>query len=431
MKIGVLASYPDTRRDICDLLNLLSQEHNLVLYARDFEAKKFSLLLTAATVITVTPSIGFTRFFKILWQFVYLVLGQIPVSRYNYYMTEHIKLLNSGYKKGPKFIQSTLLSLSKITPKIISYDQYLNGLLWFKTTIKIEPDIDVFLCFTEISNDEIFSKILKQNKPVWTYVYSWDHPCKMKTFSKRTNYLVWNEGLKNDLINLQNIHADQIQVWGATQFTYIENFLHCKPSESQNLPYHFSYIYLGCATGYDKLARQEVKYCVQIAKQLNEILPDWKLVFRPYPFQNNQKIYQPLLDLPNVVFDKSISINDKLSAIQHARAFFHFGTTMGYEAGYFDTPSFLIDLVNQKTDKLIYGFIHQYQNDKYLNAGPDSLVIKDWTELEEIIKNLSNQKTYRYSNTKTRASTRLHTLPTLAEKLIKLISLNNNHKITA
>jgi hypothetical protein len=431
MKIGVLASYPDTRRDICDLLNLLSQEHDLVLYARDFEAKKFNLLLTATIIIPVTPFAGFTRFLQILWQFVYLVLGQIPVSRYNYYMTEHIKLLNSGYKKGPKFIQSTLLSISKITPKIISYDQYLNVLSWFKTTIEIQPDIDVFLCFTEISNDGVFSKILRQNKPVWTYVYSWDHPCKMKTFSKRTNYLVWNEGLKNDLIHLQNINADQIWVWGVTQFTYIEQFLHCKPSESENLSYPFSYIYLGCATGYDQLAKQEVKYCVQIAKQLNEILPDWKLVLRPYPFQNNQKIYQSLLASPNVVLDKNISINDKLSAIQHARAFFHFGTTMGYEAGYFDTPSFLIDLVNKTTDKLLYGFIHQYQNDKYLNTGPDSLVIKDWAALVEIATNLSHQKTYLYSNTKTRASTPLHTLPNLAEKLTKLISSNNNYKITA
>jgi hypothetical protein len=426
MKIGILASYPDTRRDICDLLNLLSQEHDLILYARDFETEKFKLLLTATIIIPVAPFTGFTRFFQILWQFVYLVLGQIPVSRYNYYMTEHIKLLNSGYKKRPKFIQSTLLSISKITPKIISYDQYLNVLSWFKTTIEIQPDIDVFLCFTEISNDGVFSKILRQNKPVWTYVYSWDHPCKMKTFSKRTNYLVWNEGLKNDLIHLQNINADQIQVWGVTQFTYIEQFLHCKPSESESLPYPFSYIYLGCATGYDQLAIQEVKYCVQIAKKLNEILPDWKLVLRPYPFQNNHKIYQPLLDSPNVVFDKSISINDKLSAIQHAKAFFHFGTTMGYEAGYFDTPSFLIDLVNQTTDKLLYGFIHQYQNDRYLNTGPDSLVIKDWAALVEIATNLSHQKTYLYSNTKTRAFTQLHTLPNLAEKLTKLISSNNN-----
>jgi hypothetical protein len=342
MKIGILAPYLDTRSDICDLLNLLNQDHTIVLYIRDSDMKKFDGLFNDIPLVSIPSVAGFTTFFQLIWQYLYLLLGRIPVSRYNYYMTERIKLLNSGYKKWPRFVQASLLSLSKITPKIISYDLYLHGLSWLKAPLKIQPDIDVFLCFTEIYNDRIFSEILKQGKPVWTYVYSWDHPCKMKTFSKQTNYLVWNKGIKNDLITLQGIHAKQIHVWGATQFTFIENFLYYKSSETQSIPYNFSYIYLGCATGYDKLAEQEVKYCIQIAKQLEELLPDWKLVFRPYPFQNNQKVYQLLHDLPNVVFDVSKSVYDKLTIIQHAKAFFHFGTTMGYEAGYFETPSFLI-----------------------------------------------------------------------------------------
>jgi hypothetical protein len=359
----------------------------------------------------------------------YLLLGHIPVSRYNYYMTERIKMSNSGNEKWLKFVQLSLLSLSKFTPKIINYDQYLHGLSWLKSPVEIYPDIDVFLCFTEIYNDWIFSKLLEQHKPVWTYLYSWDHPCKMKTFSKRTNYLVWNEALRKDLIDLQKIDAGQIHVWGATQFTYIEKFLRHKTSEIRNNTYDFPYIYLGCATGYDTLATQEVKYCIEIAKQIKTVLPDWRLVLRPYPFQNNQTIYQPLRGLSNVIFDDSNSVINKLSTIQHAKAFFHFGTTMGYEASYFHPPSFLIDFVDKTTDKLLYGFVHQYQNDKYLNAGSDSLVIKSKTSLTEILKNLSAGKSEMYSNVQTRASTSLHSLSVLTEKLISLIDINTNSKM--
>jgi hypothetical protein len=426
MKIGVLAHHLDTRKDLRDLLNLLSQDHDLVAYIRESDAPEIDKLLPAITVISIPVLKGKSRIFQLIWQYIYLLFGKLPASKNNYYLTERNKLLNSFYKKWSRAIQSSLLFLSRLTPKIASYDQYLDLYSRFKITFKPDADIDIFLCFTEISHDWIFAKIMQENKPVWTYVYSWDHACKMKTFSKRTNYLVWNEGIKDDLITLQHINAEKIKIWGATQFTPIEQFFKSEKTDFENNFYHFPYIYIGCATGYDALARQEVKYCRQIADALLAALPDWKLVLRPYPFQKNINIYKSLITLPNVVIDKSIAPNDKFQKIKNARAFFHFGTTMGYEAIYFDTPSFLLDIADQKNDVLLYGFVHQYQNDKYLNT-TDSLVIKSDDELNNIFQNLARPQTGHFPVSKIRSATPLQSLPDLAAKLISIITINSTN----
>lgn len=424
MKIGVLAHHLDTRKDLCDLLDLLSRNHEVVVYLHESKAQKISELLPVLTIIPIPLLTGITRIFQLIFQYTYIVFGKLPASSYNYYLTERIKLLNSNYKKWSKFIQSYLLLLSKVSPKIISYDRYLDLILRFKKSFTIDADVDIFLCFTEISDDWIFAKIIQENKPVWTYVYSWDHPCKMKTFSKRANYLVWNNEIKADLIKLQHIKAEKIQIWGSTQFATIEQFFKSEKTDMENNPYDFSYIYLGCATGYDALASQEVKYCYQIADLLKSILPNWKLVIRPYPFQKNKDIYKSLTTLSNVVFDECESSNEKFVRIKNAKAFFHFGTTMGYEAIYFDTPSFLIDMADPKKDAFLYGFVHQYQNDKYLNA-TDSLVIKSGNELINIFQNLTREQPGVYLNPKIGLSTPLRSLPVLMEELFSLMNTHN------
>lgn len=430
MKIGVLAHYLDTRKDLLDLLNLLSQDHIVVAYVRKADIPKIAKLLPVISVIPFPEFRGLSRIYELLWQYTFLVFGILPASKYNYYLTERIKLLNSSYKKWSGFIQSSLLALSSVTPKIITYDQYLDSIPWSKNDFKIDSDIDVFLCFTEISNDRIFAKIIQENKPVWTYVYSWDHPCKMKTFSKRTNYLVWNEGIKEDLITLQFIEKEKIQILGATQFAAIEHFLKPGNSHPKDSLHNFPYIYFGCATGYDALARQEVKYCHQIADILNAVLPDWKLVIRPYPFQKNRDIYMPLRNLLNVVFDESTDPDDKFFNIKNAKAFLHFGTTMGYEAMYFDTPSFLLDIADQRKDTLLHGFVHQYQNDKYLNT-TDSMVIKSCNDLFDFFENLARGQTEFYSNSKIKSDTPIFSLSVLAENLISHIHFHNANSIAS
>jgi len=425
MKIGVFAQYIDTRQDIVEVIRRLALKHEIVVYARQTDIDKFNTVLSEKITVSQIPDFsGYIKIFMLVWQYLYLLLGQIPDSRYNYYMTEKIKLLNPGLKYNQRIISKILLTLSKITPDFISYDQYLDGLLLIKNSSKTPFDIHVFLCFTEIYHDWMLTQILSQNKPVWIYVYSWDHPCKMKTFSKRAKYLVWNEGIKNDLIDIQNINPEKIFVLGATQFAYIDAFWAAKSKPQYPALIDSPYVYLGCATGYDRLANQEIKYCVQIAALLLEILPKWKLVVRPYPFLKNTQVYHPLSCYSNVILDTVRNHNsrhEKFEKIRDAKAFFHFGTTMGYEAAYFETPSFLIDLADSVKDSLLNGFVHQYQNDKYLNQPAGSNVIKSKEELATVLINISGKKADLYHNKNLRKTMKLQSFDLLSDKLMTLI----------
>ncbi len=434
MKIGVLAQYLDTRSDVRDMLQALAQHHTLTVYLKSSDFSRIAPLLPAGVqIVAIPPAPSFLiRLLLIGWQYAYLVFGKIPRSRYNYYMVERIRLHNKDMGRVARSIQRVLVGLSHYVPHWISYDTYLKGLSWLPAPIQLEADIEVFFCNTQIYDDRLYAHILAQQKPVWTYVYSWDHPCKMKTFSKRTRYLVWNEGLQEDLIQLQGIDPARIQVWGATQFSYVHSYLQQEvPPES---PYPFPYVYLGFATGYDALVAQEVEYVVRIAEAMGKVLPDWKLVVRPYPFQKAWDLYASLRNRSNVVFDDQFrtsahslavaydGVQDKLWKIQNARAFLHFGTTMGYEACYFDTPSCLMAFVEPEPDELLHGFVHQYQNDKYLHQTEFANVVTTRPQLESLLTLVSTQpeRLLQY-NKKIRHLTPLRSLDDMTRDLLLVL----------
>lgn len=433
MRIGILAQYLDTRADVRDLIRLLALENEIVIYLKASDAERITPMLSPNQRTVVLPRANFgVRILLLLWQYVYLAFGKIPRSRYNYYMVEHIRLSNKAVGSLARFVERSLITLSKYVPQFISYDAYLGGLSRLPAPLALDADIDVFFCNTQIYDDWLYAHILRQSQPVWTYVYSWDHPCKMKTFSRRTRYLVWNEGLKNDLIQLQGIDSASITVWGATQFSYLE--AHRASVDASTSSYPFPYLYLGFATGYDELVVQEVRYVVSIAQTLAQILPDWKLVVRPYPFQRQWDLYAPLREIPNVIFDDSFRKNaddlavkvnantDKLQKIRHARAFLHFGTTMGYEACYFDVPSCLMALVDSERDALLHGFVHQYQNDRYLNVRNSPNVATSQAQFENLLWILAaNPVSLLAYNQKIRQAMPLRPLSDLVRQLLHTV----------
>jgi uncharacterized protein YqgQ len=395
-KIGIVAQYLSSRNDIREIIQELAKYHDITLFLRkaDFH--------TAMEGIEVREIVKTTSFRNFILQRFFSLFGIIPKSRQNYYITEAFKLANTKTYWIFKAEKKLLLFLSRYLPKWISYDTYLRWVDYNpQTNIS---GLDVFLCFSEIYDDLLLSQLLEAQKKVVVYVYSWDHPCKMVRFSQRTSqYLVWNQGLKEDLIQLQNIPAEKITVIGATQLAYLKEF---QDSGQWHEPYGFDYIYFGCATGTIELVQQEVQIIHQIAQLLQTTFPQLKLVVRPYPFLQAWKLYAPLKEYSNVLFDDGYresnhtfaldraAIYDKFAKIDAALAFLHLGTTMGFEATYFSTPVLQIDFpMTQQSFLNIHDFIHQYQNDKYLflNQFPNVITsIEDLkTKLNALLKDPS------------------------------------------
>ncbi|MBD0255409.1 MAG: hypothetical protein ICV83_06790 [Cytophagales bacterium] len=392
-KIGVVAQYLDSRNDIREVIRHLAQNHQVQLYLRKNDLEK-AVPGTAVREITARRK---TLKNELLARLFYL-FGQIPRSRQNYFIVEQFKIANTKTRRLFKLEKKTLLFLSRFLPRFISYDQYLDWLDYSPTTPV--ADVDAFLCFTEIYDDAFLKHLLRTGKPTFVYVYSWDHPCKMPRFSRRVQrYLVWNEGLREDMVQLQGIPCTHVRVVGSSQLAYIAEFR--KDPAADAPPFPFDYLYFGCATGTPGLVKQEVGIIAQLAAALAEAFPGLRLVVRPYPFLGAWHLYEPLRAYDNVYFDDAYrttsssaaltrqQIYEKFVKIKHAKAFIHIGTTMGYEATYFDTPVLQVNFqVPGGGAENLHGFIHQYQNDKYLMPEGYPNVVTDARDFREKITRL-------------------------------------------
>ncbi len=287
----------------------------------------------------------------------------------------------------------TLLRWSQKLPKFISYDFYLRRLRYQAGTQL--NDIERFICFTALADDYLLARLLNEKKSVRVYVYSWDHPCKHTCFSQRATYACWSEGIREDVVSLQKISPKQVKVTGASQFGYIHEYLHLPKLTQRALP--FRYIYFGCAIGISELVPDELRLIELLSKVLLRVQPNWMLLIRPYPVLANWEHYEALRKLPNVVFDDAFRMQDasvqedniqkKYTTIKQAEAFFHLGTTMGLEACFTETPSFILDFgYTSKEGLSLYNFIHQYQNDRHLIQEAPQNAIRSEAHLAEVLQ---------------------------------------------
>jgi hypothetical protein len=106
---------------------------------------------------------------------------------------------------------------------------------------------------------------------------------------------------------------------------------------------------------------------------------------------NDWNLYSPLIAASNVEMDDAYrrtpfadfkaASYDKFNKIKGSRLLLHSGSTIGLEACLLGTPSLLVDFGygKNRSGLSVYGFIHQFQNEKYLlNEGlglksPESL----------------------------------------------------------
>ncbi len=401
MKLGLVVHFFDFRNDVRQWILSLAKFYKVVLFVRpqDFETLKAMSPPDLEIRIVREKKHGF---WNRIWEAAFRFFGKLPESRQNFYLMEQFKIsVIHGEEKGKPV--SRMLDFAMALPRILSYDAFLSQITFTRETA-IE-DIDQFVCFTELSDHYLIARLLADKKPVLAYVYSWDHPCKHTRFSNRLQYLVWHKGIAQDLIELQHIPAQNIRVLGATQMAYVERWLGQK--ETFPKPFDFDYVYFGCAIGVPKIVPDELEIVRVLAEVMKRRTPHLKLVVRPYPVLKDWTPYEELKSLENVFVDDgfrsakttNISVSDeaimeKFNKIHHSRAFLHLGTTLGIEASYTQAPSILLDMKEFNHPGAIlnlHNFIHQYQNDKYLNLKQYPNVVGSVAELEKFLERLVHQ----------------------------------------
>ncbi len=373
LKLGVIIQHFDARNDVRELVGLLAREHEVVLFG---EAGKLRPIDAGCEKRAFLQQRRLRD--RVALQAFNLV-GSLPASRNNYAVTELFKL--SNLPALHRRLAALRLRLRMQMPSLMTFDQLLNHLEGSDATLI--DDIDRFLVITELSNAPFLARVLKAHKPVDAYVYSWDHACKHLTFSQRIDrWLVWHEGIAEDLVDLQGIMRDRIEVSGATQLAYIHEYLASPESRKRRIDQR--YVYFGCGVGQPEMARQEVRLIGFLAEVLQEVDPSIRCIVRPYPMLAATDFFQELRRRPNVEFDdayrvgsvdRSLSreaIFERLNLQEHACAFVHCGTTMGLEGAYFDSPLLFLALddfdfgLDRRHPLHLSRFIHQYHNDKYM-----------------------------------------------------------------
>jgi hypothetical protein len=373
MKLGIVIQHYDARNDVRELVELLARDHDVVLFGA--EEKLRDIKAPCETRAFQQRK----RLSDRIWLQLFNLFGELPASRNNFLITELFKL--AALPPFRRWIASTRLRLRMHLPSLMPFDFLLDRLAGSDFTPV--DDIDRFLVITELSSPAFLARILQAGIPVDAYVYSWDHACKHVTFSKRVDrWLVWHEGIAEDLVTLQGIPRERIEVVGATQLAYIHEYL--RRPELRVPKRHDRYVYYGCGVGFVDMARQEAKLIGFLADTLREVDPELVLLVRPYPMLANTDFFQALRQRPNVEFDEDYragrtdrsltrdAIFGRLNLQEHAIAFVHCGTTMGLEGAYFDTPVLFLDLEDFDYDYPANGFmhlrsfIHQYHNERYM-----------------------------------------------------------------
>jgi hypothetical protein len=398
MKIGVVLKYFDFRNDIRRLISELTKDNLVVLFVnkidedtvRRHQIPNVEIRIIDENVRSIKNKIAIKTF---------KYFSKIPKSRQNYYLLQRF-IISSIENISTRNKKVKELDLILNLPKFVSYDTYLN---WLKFSQKTNiNDIDNFLFISEIANDNFLSRCIKEKKRISVYIYSWDHPFKQIRFSNKVKYLSWSEETKKDLVEYQNIKAESITVWGASQFCYIHEYL--ENSKSKTRSFEFDYIYFVCAIGIDELVSQEIYIIKKINLLIKTHAPFLKLVVRPYPVNKNWHFYESLKE-EGVILDDKFKKNDlsidekqlfeKFEKIENAKLLLHLGTTMGLEASFFMTPSLLIDFGHEIfSDKVlnVKNFIHQTQNDKYLVNACSKQHIYDEEQLIKWLLDLSSNK---------------------------------------
>ncbi len=434
-KIGVVLNHVSQRSDIRLFIEELSRREDVVLFGSEEDAKILGHIHSEFRIIK-PPELGLGgKVYNKVLQQLYFYFGNLPKTRKNYsdYVKRRLRKSKSSWFK----IALSLLkfNVKYILPDIFPFDKYI---ILKKTGIHKIEDLDVFISFTDIVFEGLIARIIKEQKPLFSYVYSWDHVPKFHKFSKKyIKYVTWNKEIAKDLNSLHGVPYQNISIIGASQFHYIHEYLKSPPKGMNG--YHFEYIYFPCSFGYPKVARQEVKMIEKVAEKLYEMAPEWKLMVRSYPMLENWEVYGALKERNNIIFDEyirddSVLLNgeqhlQKCEVISSSKAVIHAGTTIGLEASYFDVPVLYLNLedvdygIPQNSPNHIFRSWGQYHLKKYYALeGEDSFV----TSIEKLESNLqqiiAGKKTYQNYNQKLKSNSSLMDIKQFTDTFLKILN---------
>ena len=191
------------------------------------------------------------------------------------------------------------------------------------------------------------AKALGLNVVCW--VYSWDNPMKdNEFFVYADDYLVWNEENRQHLVQIHGLKPGSIHVVGPAQFDF---YLDRSQEPSSSQEGRANYVLYACALGLDQHLEQEIDMVLKIREIMDELGSELSLWVRPYPFRlNNRFQYERLKGVPGIrllefgradgeriVVSKS-ELNEKYEQIDNACCLINFGSTLGLEASFTDTP---------------------------------------------------------------------------------------------
>lgn len=197
-----------------------------------------------------------------------------------------------------------------------------------------------------VSDKRLIFEARRRGLQIINWIYSWDNPMKDNEFLADADlYLVWNEQVRADVVELHGVPAERIRLVGPVQFDYLfaMDIAAIPPATTP-------YVLYACATGLDFHLEQENNVILEIRKLLDEIRPGIKLAVRPYPFRLNMDGYTPLrgvegIDLldfgrveENRVLLSEDDVRGRIIQIQQAECFVNMGSTIGLEAAFTDTP---------------------------------------------------------------------------------------------
>jgi hypothetical protein len=402
-KLGVHLQTSIIRYDVIKFLQTLSQFYDIYILEKEVpEGRVENKLLLEFKTLKYKQSFSLT--YKLL-KFLYDYFGYIPLSVNNYKVVHYFaqSKVNSRLRR---FLVHLKFQITLKMPKFFSYDNFLNSIQPQISMASIQ--LDKLLLFTHIEDDQLLSFLLKSKTPLFIYLYSWDHSCKLKRLPKNANYFVWTQEVGEDLSYLNNISKAKIKCVGATQLALIKEFQNRK-TLSTEVP-KTRYILFAFSTMYDKLIEDEIRFLFFVLEIFNSQNWNIKILVRAYPNVKSNEIYDSLKKNDSFIFFDPTgnklndweSISCKYHQIENALAFFHFGTTLGLEACFFETPVFLIDFydfaINLKDAISLKKFVHQYQNDKYLNLLNSPNVIKNKGQLMKILKDLVEERDFYYKD---------------------------------